>query len=437
MSTPGPHIRILIVSNTAWDDGNSFGNSFSNIFGGNVNYEIANIYCQAGSPNTKVCKRFFQISAKGILRSFLKRKNSSGHEVFIGDTIQHNSDELSKKSTSLLNFFKKVRWQWLFWGRDLLWATKRWKSKALDDFIKSFNPDLIFQPIYYSSYIDEIGLYAQRLMNVPMVGYISDDCVTLKHFSLSPFFWIDRFIKRPYVFRAIRQCELLYVITERQRQEYDEIFGKGKCKVLFKGGDFTNQPDYQIHHPLRLVYTGNIGLGRWKTLAQVATALETINQQETKAELFIYSATPVSQKMLRQLNRAGASRFMGAVPSSEVSSIQNEADILVHVESFELSERYKARLSFSTKIVDYLAAGRCILAIGWEHTGGIEYLRNNDAAVTVTDLQKLMPGIKKMIDEPSTIKEYAQKAFECGRRNHQIEFVRDSLYNDLKGIVSR
>lgn len=53
-------LRILIVSNTPWDDSNSFGSSFSNIFGGNEHYSIANIYCQQGLPNTQVCSRFFK-----------------------------------------------------------------------------------------------------------------------------------------------------------------------------------------------------------------------------------------------------------------------------------------------------------------------------------------------------------------------------------------
>lgn len=51
-----------------------------------------------------------------------------------------------------------------------------------------------------------------------MVGYISDDCYTLRQFSLSPLFWIDRLWKRRYVKRAIDECMLLYVITDRQKK---------------------------------------------------------------------------------------------------------------------------------------------------------------------------------------------------------------------------
>ena len=431
-------MKILIVSSTPWDDNNSFGNSFSNIFGGNEHYEIANIYCKPGEPNTTVCSSFFQITAKSILHSLIGRTKDSGHEVVVHENhIQTKAEELDERSISFLNFMKKVRWQWLFWGRDIIWATGRWKSKALDRFVLSFKPDLIFQPIYFSSYLNEVGLYVQKLTLAPLVGYVSDDVVTLKHFSLSPFFWIDRFIKRRYVFRVIRQCELLYVITDQQRKEYDTIFGNGKCKVLYKGGDFSVQPPYKMNRPLRLVYTGNIGLGRWKTLALVATALETINQQEMKAELFIYSATPVSKKMLRRLNLPGASHFMGAVHSSEIVRIQMEADILVHVESFELSERYKSRLSFSTKIVDYFTAGRCILAIGWKRTGGLMYLFDNCAAVIITDIKQLQNQLSILVKSPDLIREYSCKSFECGRRNHQLSHIRGMLYNDLNAIVEK
>ncbi len=104
----------------------------------------------------------------------------------------------------------------------------------------------------------------------------------------------------------------------------------------------------------------------------------------------VYTATPISNEMRKSLDIKGACSLMKPVPVSQVAEIQRQSDIVVHVEPFALSERYKARLSFSTKIVDYLQSGRCILAIGWEETGGIEYLRNMDAAITIT--------------EPSTIK---------------------------------
>lgn len=425
-------MKILIVSNTPWDDSNSFGSSFSNIFGGNENYEIANIYCQKGKPNTQICSRFFQINESLIVKSIKDKACSSGREV----QNEKRADMLSSSQEKYLNKAKVLRWQVFFWARDLVWATKKWKSEALDRFIDDFNPDLIFQPIYYSSYIDEIGLYAKRRTDKPMVGYISDDCYTLKQFSLSPLFWIDRLIKRRFVKRAIDECQILYTITETQRKEYDGIFGE-KCKVLFKGGNFdVILSPKLLNNPLKLVYTGNLGLGRWKSLAMISKALKTINQNGVKAQLYIYSQTPMTAKMKSQLDVRDSSFFMGSVSASKVKKIQRDADILVHVESFELSERYKARLSFSTKIVDYLEAGKCILAIGWERTGAIEYLKERDAALVVTNAQEVNQVLDRIVSTPSIIHEYAKKGYQCGKDNHQLESIREGLYEDLCSVVN-
>ena len=52
-------IRILIVSRTPWDDSNSFGNTFSNLFGGMEGVEIYNICCQTGDNNNNIVKNIF------------------------------------------------------------------------------------------------------------------------------------------------------------------------------------------------------------------------------------------------------------------------------------------------------------------------------------------------------------------------------------------
>lgn len=420
-------IRILIVSPTPWDDNNSFGNSFSNIFGGNSNYEIANIYLQEGLPNTEVCQRFFQISEKTLIRRLFRPSIPIGIETYNAPGVKNLDSPMMKRA-------KILRWQILFWARDAIWATGKWHSSSLDDFIRDFNPDIIFQPIFYEYYVNRIGLYAQQLTGAPMIGYISDDNYTLKQFSLSPLYWVDRLIKRRYVKRTIDRCQLLYVITEQQRKEYNNIFGD-KCKVLFKGGDFGKLPPYSSNEPVRYVYTGNLGSGRWKTLAALAKSIERQNKDGQKAILEIYSATSLSQKALKSLSIEGSSYFKGRVDVSQVPAIQAAADVLVHVEPFSLTERYTARLSFSTKIVDYMAAGRAILGIGWEQSGAIVYLRENGAAAIVTDPKKMDDVVGRLTTEHDYRQRLTEESFRLGRRNHQIDEIRTRLYNDLVKYV--
>ena len=88
-------------------------------------------------------------------------------------------------------------------------------TKAFDD----FKPDIIFQPIYYSNYILRTALFIKEYTGVPMIGYISDDCYTLKQFRLSPLYWIDRFHKRRKVKKVFLSCEFVYVISDIQKTE--------------------------------------------------------------------------------------------------------------------------------------------------------------------------------------------------------------------------
>ena len=427
----GKKIKILIISNTPWDDNNSFGNSFSNIFGGNPNYEIANIYCQPGMPNTKVASSFFQITEKDIVRKLLHKQKIIGHEVMAFQNDNSTVTNLSKKEQDAMKTFKLKRWQVLFWLRDMIWANNKWNSKELVDFIMKFNPDLIFQPIYYSSYINEIGLYAKNLTGKNMVGYMSDDNYTLKRYSLSPFFWIDRLIKRHYVKKACDACSTLYVISEMQRKEFNIYFGD-KCKVLYKGAFFGEQPIYGINHPLNFVYTGNIGAGRWKTLSKVAKAIHKVNNGSPKALLSITTPSPISDEMQSELNINGSSRLLGKVSLDEKSKLQQEADVLLHVNSFDKSEKFVYRLSFSTKLVDYFETGHTILAIGWDQNADIDYLINNDAAVVVTDEEGIENAISNIVhNSEEIIPQYNEKCFNCGKRNHQIETIRQNLYRQL------
>ncbi|MFI3277966.1 MAG: hypothetical protein SNH28_04130, partial [Rikenellaceae bacterium] len=314
-------------------------------------------------------------------------------------------------------------------------ATNRWRTKELDEFVLDFNPDIIILPIYLSTYINNIGCYVAKLTNKPVIGYISDDDYTLKQFSLSPLFWIDRLIKRRYVRKSIDMCRVLYTITEKQKTEYQQIFGV-KCRVLFKGGDFTNYkaPSRSGDDTLKFVYTGNLGSGRWRALALIGDA---IAKTAKRVELVVYSTTKLTKGQTHRLTSSGVVKFMGSVEFSQIKDIQRNADVLIHVESFERKERYSARLSFSTKIVDYLEAGRCILAVGWRETAAIEYLRDNDAAIVVTQEQDIEAKVSEIVDNPTIIDKYGLKGYRLGERNHQIETIRTKLYDDLKVFTDK
>lgn len=427
-------MKILIVSNTPWSKENSFGNSFSNIFEGIPDLEFANISCRTVTDLEPIVSACFEISEKSLLKHLKDKRSPSGKKI---DIEALKNCKKSAEESNIKTFARKKRWQVLFWARDIIWTLGRWKSQELLDFIDDFKPDLIFQPVYYSSYLNDIACFIQEYTNVPMLGYISDDCYTLRQFSLSPLYWIDRLHKRKKVKKTIEKCKILYVISEIQKRDYEKAFGV-PCKILTKSADFTEPPQLKTSYntPLQLVFTGNIGTNRWKSLAVIAQVLQELNQNGTKAELRIYTATPLTAKMQKALNIDGTSYLMGAVPASAIPQIQSEADMLVHVEALDLKNKLAVRQSFSTKLVDYFKAARPILAVGPKDVASIDHLLQNNCALVADNAADLAVMLSDCLENPKRLHTLAENAFLCGKRHHNAAQMKEMLCADLKKTVA-
>lgn len=340
------------------------------------------------------------------------------------------TDNVAPKGTDIA---RKKRWVVLFWARDLIWQIGRWKSPELKKFIDDFKPDIIFQPIYYVRHMNRIANFIKKYTDVPMYGYVSDDVYTLKQLSFSPLFWIDRFLCRAESKKVIKQCEILYTISEIQRAEYEKIF-KIPCKILTKSANFDepSQVKQEYNKPLQLLYTGNIGIKRWQALAIIADALKEINKDGVKAELKIYTGGLITDEISKALNIEGSSKIMGFISSSEIPRIQSEADVLVHVESSSLKSRLWVRQSFSTKIVDYLKIARPILAVGPHDVASMEHLIRNDCAIVADNKEDLINKLNEVINNNNKLTEIALKGYECGKKHHNKADYNKMLSEDLK-----
>lgn len=427
-------MKVLVVSCSPWREDNSIGNSYTNIFKGIENIEIAHICCGSGVPNTDFVKHHFHINEKSIIKNLINKKNKTGNILINKD----NFEEKNSKEKSLFKFMRIYRFQIFFLIRDIIWSFKNWISKELKEFVDDFNPDIIFAPFLDSKYLNEMLLFLEEYTKKPLIVYAWDDVYTLKQFSISPFYWINKFYQRKKLKEVADKSSKMYTISKMQQNEYAEIFGKD-CDLLYKGYSFTKLPKYNLcnNKPLKLVFTGNIAHSRWKILAQIGEALRDINKEEIKAQLFIYTNSPTNNKIEKSLNIENSTFLMGEVSNSQVLKIQQDADILVHVEPFEKKELLRVKMSFSTKLVDYFMNARCIFAVGSKDVASIEYLTRNDAAIVSSNKDEIYKNLQNLIQRPELIKQYSEKAWECGRRNHQINKIQKDLYETLRFFVDK
>lgn len=426
-------MRILIVSNSPWRNDNSFGNSFSNIFEGIPDLEIANIYCKYGMPKNNCVSRYYQITEKTLINNLLG-KGKSGKEVFMPENEEAQKLDSGEK---IFNKAKKHRSIPMFWARAIIWKAGHWCSPEFIEFVDSFKPDLLFIPIYYSHYIHDINEFILKRFNIPAIGYVSDDVYTMRQFSLSPLYWIDRIILRKKMRKVFSFCKKIYVISPVQKKEYTEIFGD-KFEILTKCSDFDDSKRPEFKTPgdtLKMIYAGNVSRGRYKILAELAKAVKTLNSDGKKFTLDIYTPTPLSKSQKSKLNIDGCSALHPPVSYSEICSLQAQADILVHAEAFDIKEKLIAHQSFSTKIVDYLATNRCILAIGDKSCASIDYFIQNSCGAVALSKNEISEQLEKLHKDKSLLKDYADKAWESGKKNHQRSKMQKALYEEIKKTV--
>ena len=392
--------------------------------------KVACLYLKANKPNTPVCSRFFQISENAVLHSIFSRK-PVGREVMNGEEL----DEADKKAFSTeQNLYakahKKKNW-FLTVVREFVWMLGVWKTKELDEFVKSFDPDVFFVPIYPNAYNARIQLYLIRKFKKPYVCFLTDDNYSYMACGHNPWAWIHRWMLRRVVKPLASNCTEMFTITRTEGIETDECFGTHHV-VLTKGIDFSKLTfdDRAPHTPIRMVYTGNLLIGRAASLCAISRALKEINKDGVKVTLDIYTPTDLDAESTALLNSNGCTRH-APVTKEKVAHIQREADIVVFVESLEKEHRYDARLSFSTKLTDYFASGKCIFAIGDKAIAPIQYLEEYDCAITCSDYNDVEGQLRKLIDNPDKITEYGRKAFETGRLNHEESKVKETFVSTL------
>ena len=410
--------KVLVIGINSWRD-NTGINTLINFFKDWDKGNLAHLYTKSNLPKTEICDTFFRISENSVIKSVLKRNIKTGsivhNETIISDEDIKSTEEENKryakkgKSSLILSIC-----------RELVWKFGRWKTKELDEFIENYDADVLFLPVYPTIYMCRIQKYIMKKTGKPAVTYLADDNYTYKSVSKNPLSLMHRFFLRRYVKYIVRESKQLMVIAPKQKEEYDKTFGKNSV-VLTKGIDFTNlefKPK-QVSDPIKMVYTGKLIIGRDRSLSLIADALAEINKYQTLIELDIYTTDTLSKKQQMALNRNGCS-VKGALELDEVQAVQKTADILVFVEGLENKYKNIARLSFSTKITDYLKSGKCVFAIGDKEIAPIDYFNRYDSAITASSYAEVYKKLTEIIDNPEIINSYGEKAFNCGKENHDI-----------------
>ena len=427
-------IKVLVITYTSWRNDTNLGNSYSNIFNGmDDRLEFAQLYIRDGMPENNMVHKYFHISEKKLLKSVFTRR-PVGEYFYLEDPMNTTKVVFSKT----YNKMRILNWEIFFLARDIACSLGVWKSKKLDKFLEDFRPDIIFSHFGSVTTVNQLITYCQNKTGARLVLYPWDDLYHINQYNKSAAYRLRVHLERHFMRKCAEPCSFMYTITEKMANEFMVIFNK-ECKILRKGYEFLKKPDVKQTNTkeISLVYTGNIGDKRWTVLAEIAKSIQKVSEMTDKRlHLYIYTLSAIDDEMRKALEIENTSSLMGAISSQEVPKVLEKADILIHVEAFDKAKLETCRSSFSTKLVDYFFQGKCILAVGGQNSS-MEYLKDNDAAIVVDNVEKIDETIERIALNPEIINEYGLKAWACGERNHNIHAIQDMIYEDFKSLVER
>ncbi|MBQ6906958.1 MAG: glycosyltransferase, partial [Clostridia bacterium] len=319
--------------------------------------------------------------------------------------------------------------------RDILWLSSRYDKKALKEFVDNFNPDIIFIIWRASVKMCKAVSLLKECTDVPIAACTGDNELDEGVPMFSPFAIIRRFMIRRTLGKLAPKFAKYYTSSEEQAKTYAKNYGI-KTDLLFKCAEAEEEKVHkELNNPIRFLYVGRLYCGRWKTLAKIGNVLKKINKEEIKAVLDIYSMDKVSKKQIKRLDDGRSTFFRGAISPYKIKDEYKKSDIVLHVESLDKKNRAVTRHSYSTKVVDCLASGCAVMAIGWERHSACVELKKADSAFIASNAKEIDLLINNICENPDLILEYSQKSMNDAKTNHSRVATQQKLYNDFINII--
>ncbi len=407
--------RVLIISHNVLSMSSSMGKTLANFLKGIPSENIAQLYFHTEVPTTKISTRYFRITDFDMIKKSKKEMGTVLGEADILEDLKNERVDVGTKAQ--IYQYGRKRKPYMYVGRNLLWATKKWKNEKLLKWIDDFNPDVIFFASGDYVFPYKIAMEIAKIRNIPIITYICDDYYFLRRKSVSPLYYINRVWYKKTLKKLFLQHKKVVSICDKISVDYAKELGV-EANTIMTSSTLSAFVDKEEGENIKISFLGNMGYDRHIALREIGQALKEVS--DGKAFLDIYS-TETRPEIIKDLTRENGINFCGGISYDEVIKVMKNSDILVHCESMDGLNREKVKYSVSTKIADTLSCGRCLLAYGPEDVASIEYLIDNDCACVVTKKEDLKKALKLLISDFSKRENYSKKALEIGDENHNID----------------
>ena len=410
--------KILIISNNVLSCQNNNGKTLLSFFKDEPSIKLAQIYLSNEILEDVCDADYYRISDKDVFRSLFFYGERAGSEVAFKKEYKFFIE--NKKNSSFdSKLFKRSDSARLI--REIIWKFSRMDHEALLNWVNKVSPDLIFFCAGDSLFAyDVYNTVCNHAPNAKKVVYVTDDYIMPRK-KLAPSWWLRKYLVCSKMKKAVQESDVFVTISECMRSEYKKRFFKDSI-IAFNMSKSLKIENFkkESRTDLLLIYAGGLHFKRWETLTMLANALKVFNIENNRSVLLrIYYHQTVHKSVQEKMEVHGASVFCGPLDASGVQNALNNADILVHVESFSSESIESTRLSISTKIAEYISVGNKILAIGPSDVASMRFLDKHACCISCPD--ELASKLYNLLSDKSSYKQNFD-VLECQIAENKNDF---------------
>ena len=239
--------------------------------------------------------------------------------------------------------------------------------------VEEFRPEVVYSPLG-SIRQCRLVLAVSEYLRLPIVPHFMDDWPST-HYSGDPAVFLPRLVLKKSLNRLVKGSRRHGDRCCDGRGVYTTLRGPvpgvpEHCRGPPRTSSPPGSPAQSSAAPLVRRGAAPRPMGVAQGNARALTGLPDLYG----AEVVIYAPQPDLERYGAVLTGTPGLKVVGSLRAEDVPRVLFDADVLVHVESFDPAARRYTRLSVSTKIPQYMAAGRAILGYGPGEGASCQYI---------------------------------------------------------------
>ena len=419
-------MKILVVSHNCFSSSTNMGKTLGYYFSSFGKENIAQFFLYAEHPDSnEISNNYFRFTDFDAIKSIIFR----GRYGCVVRPKFNNTQRVDSKAEDNIYKAAKTKTPFKYFLRDMIWKLSSWNSKRFDKWVKDFRPDVVFYASGDSAFSYKLALNISRKYSLPLIVSCMDDYYFYNVCGKSIISKVRQKIFMKNVLKTMRYASGIVCYTKKMAVDYQSLFNR---PTLFYRHFDVNR-SVNKHERKGIVYVGNLGLNRWKNLVKIGKCLNQLNISPLLNHIDVYSATQ-DESILSEMCRSEGISFKGKISAEEVKNVLNNAKYAIHTESRDYLER--VNYSFSTKILETIYSGVCLIAYGPSSIASIREIEEVGTAYVISDEDDLGAKLKELLTDESVSSGILDKVNNS--KDKDVLFCNDRVFkNWLEEIISR